>query len=148
MDPNSTCYTIVNDDTLFDSGAAPSIPDLRNALQKGSDEVKLDTLRKVIVGTLNGQNYVCQISVLETKGQLLRILTTGRATSCKQTDCPLDAYHPIRPPFQKQADQEATAFLLGVSRLVIAHRIGKLLTASFLTGFVLSWMSKASLSRR
>lgn len=58
MDPNLTCYTIVNDDSLLDSGSAPSIPDLRNALQKGSDEVKLDTLRKVIVGTLNGQNYV------------------------------------------------------------------------------------------
>ncbi|KAG7558210.1 hypothetical protein FFLO_02863 [Filobasidium floriforme] len=57
MDPNSTCYTIVNDDSLLDSGAAPSIPDLRNALQKGSDEVKMDTMRRVIVGTLNGQNY-------------------------------------------------------------------------------------------
>jgi hypothetical protein len=52
MDPNSTCYTIVNDDSLLDSGAAPSIPDLRNALQKGSDEVKMDTMRRVIVGTL------------------------------------------------------------------------------------------------
>lgn len=58
MDPNATCYTIVNDDTLIDSGAAPSIPDFRNALQKGSDEVKLDTMRRIIVGTLNGQNFV------------------------------------------------------------------------------------------
>jgi len=103
MDPNSTCYTIVNDDTLFDSGAAPSIPDLRNALQKGSDEVKLDTLRKVIVGTLNGQNYVCQISVLETKGQLLRILTTGRATSCnKQTALLMPIIQYVLPSRNKQ----------------------------------------------
>jgi hypothetical protein len=62
MDPNATCYTIVNDDTLLDSGAAPSIPDLRNALQKGSDELKLDTMRRIIVGTLNGQNYVSSTS--------------------------------------------------------------------------------------
>jgi coatomer subunit beta len=54
MDPSSTCYTIVHDD-LID---VPSTQDLRNALQKGSDEVKLETMRRIIVGTLNGQNYV------------------------------------------------------------------------------------------
>lgn len=58
MDPNSTCYTVINDDVYADSGAAPSVNDLRNALQKGSDEVKLDTMRRIIVGTLNGQNFV------------------------------------------------------------------------------------------
>jgi hypothetical protein len=54
MNPNSTCYTIVYDD-LID---VPSMQDLRNALQKGSDEVKLETMRRIIVGTLNGQSYV------------------------------------------------------------------------------------------
>lgn len=55
MATNAPCYTIVHDD-LLDS---PSTNDLRNALQKGSDEVKLETMRTIIVGTLNGQSYVC-----------------------------------------------------------------------------------------
>lgn len=76
MDPNSTCYTIVNDDSLLDSGAAPSIPDLRNALQKGSDEVKMDTMRRVIVGTLNGQNYVRENLVMSATGGMQRVLIT------------------------------------------------------------------------
>lgn len=55
MDASSaTCYTIIHDDLLD----APSAQDLRNALQKGSDEVKLETMRRIIVGTLNGQSYV------------------------------------------------------------------------------------------
>ncbi|KAI0005525.1 coatomer beta subunit [Russula compacta] len=46
----AACYTIVYED----SSESPSIQDLRNALQKGSDEVKIDTLRKIIVLTING----------------------------------------------------------------------------------------------
>ncbi|WVQ77730.1 hypothetical protein IAR50_007420 [Cryptococcus sp. DSM 104548] len=53
MNPAIPCYTIIHDD-LLDS---PSSADLRNALQKGSDEVKLETMRRIIVGTLNGQNH-------------------------------------------------------------------------------------------
>ncbi|KAJ7837055.1 coatomer protein [Mycena olivaceomarginata] len=40
---DSSCYTIY-----------PSAADLRRALEKGSDEVKIDTLRKIIVSTING----------------------------------------------------------------------------------------------
>lgn len=54
MNPSSTCYTIVHDD-LVD---VPTSQALQNALQKGSDEVKLETMRRIIVGTLNGQSYV------------------------------------------------------------------------------------------
>lgn len=57
MNASSTCYTIVHDDLLD----APSSQDLRNALQKGSDEVKLETMRRIIVGTLNGQSHVSWI---------------------------------------------------------------------------------------
>ncbi|KAK1923557.1 ER to Golgi transport-related protein [Papiliotrema laurentii] len=53
MNPSSTCYTIVHDDLLD----APTSQELRNALQKGSDEVKLETMRRIIVGTLNGQSH-------------------------------------------------------------------------------------------
>lgn len=57
MNPSSTCYTIVHDDLLD----APSSQELRNALQKGTDEVKLETMRRIIVGTLNGQSHVSRL---------------------------------------------------------------------------------------
>ncbi|KAJ3552668.1 hypothetical protein NM688_g4030 [Phlebia brevispora] len=44
------CYTVVTED----NSEMPSTQELRSALQKGSDEVKLDTLRKIIVATING----------------------------------------------------------------------------------------------
>lgn len=44
------CYTVVYED----SSESPSTQDLRTALQKGTDDVKLDTLRKIIVSTING----------------------------------------------------------------------------------------------
>jgi coatomer subunit beta len=54
MDPSSTCYAIIHDDLV----ESPNANELRNALQKGSDEVKLETMRRIIVGTLNGHAYV------------------------------------------------------------------------------------------
>ena len=50
------CYTVVYED----SSESLSTQDLRNALQKGSDEVMLDTLRKIIVLTINGNSQVRQ----------------------------------------------------------------------------------------
>ncbi|KAF9011340.1 coatomer beta subunit appendage platform-domain-containing protein [Cyathus striatus] len=40
---DSTCYTVI-----------PSPQDLRSALEKGSDDVKIETLRKIIISTING----------------------------------------------------------------------------------------------
>ena len=53
----ASCYTIV----FEDSSETPSTQELRSALQKGSDEVKLDTLRKIIVTTINGNHQVCNV---------------------------------------------------------------------------------------
>jgi coatomer subunit beta len=53
----AACYTVVYED----SSEAPSTQDLRNALQKGSDEAKIDALRKIIVLTINGNAQVCQL---------------------------------------------------------------------------------------
>jgi coatomer subunit beta len=50
----STCYTVVADDGT----ETPTIQELRSALEKGSDEVKLQTLRKIIVATINGNSLV------------------------------------------------------------------------------------------
>ncbi|KAF8640580.1 hypothetical protein AX17_000242 [Amanita inopinata Kibby_2008] len=45
-----TCYTVI-----FESGAEyPPSSELRSALEKGSDELKLETLRKIIISTING----------------------------------------------------------------------------------------------
>ncbi|KZT30989.1 coatomer protein [Neolentinus lepideus HHB14362 ss-1] len=46
----ATCYTIVHEDFT----ESPTTQELRNALQKGSDEVKLETLRRIITSTING----------------------------------------------------------------------------------------------
>ncbi|KAF9562275.1 coatomer protein [Agrocybe pediades] len=47
---DSSCYTVV-----FESSAEyPSASELRAGLEKGSDEVKIDTLRKIIISTING----------------------------------------------------------------------------------------------
>jgi coatomer subunit beta len=50
----SSCYTVV----FEDSGELPTTQELRSALQKGSDELKFDTLRKIIVSTINGNPQV------------------------------------------------------------------------------------------
>ncbi|KAI0323051.1 coatomer beta subunit [Amylostereum chailletii] len=46
----AACYTVV----VEDGSETPPLQDLRNGLQKGSDEVKIDTLRTIIVSTING----------------------------------------------------------------------------------------------
>ncbi|KAF8594736.1 putative coatomer complex beta chain [Ceratobasidium sp. AG-I] len=47
------CYTVVRED----SSEGPTTQDLRNALQKGTDETKIETLRTIIVSTLNGNPH-------------------------------------------------------------------------------------------
>lgn len=48
-------YTVVADDSR---GESPSTQELRQGLEKGSDDVKLETLRKIVVSTLNGSPHV------------------------------------------------------------------------------------------
>ncbi|KAF8488690.1 putative coatomer complex beta chain [Gautieria morchelliformis] len=50
---DSTCFTVV----FEDPSELPTTQELRAALQKGTDEVKLETLRKIIVATLNGSPH-------------------------------------------------------------------------------------------
>ena len=51
---DASCYTVV----FEDSSESPSVQELRSGLEKGSDEVKFDTLRKIIVSTINGNALV------------------------------------------------------------------------------------------
>lgn len=61
MDQGSTAaaggnlaFTLIADEQID----MPPTQDLRAALEKGTDEVKLDTLRRIIVSTLNGSPHV------------------------------------------------------------------------------------------
>ncbi|KAJ7684598.1 coatomer protein [Mycena polygramma] len=47
---DASCYTVVQDSTA----EYPSTAELRQALEKGSEDVKIDTLRKIIISTING----------------------------------------------------------------------------------------------
>ena len=59
--PDAICYTVV----FEDSSETPTTQELRSALQKGSDEVKIDTLRKIIVSTINGNTQVSHSFIRE-----------------------------------------------------------------------------------
>lgn len=71
---DASCYTVV----FEDSSESPSIQELRSGLEKGSDEVKFDTLRKIIVSTINGNATVCRPSD-ESLQKLIDILLTAPA---------------------------------------------------------------------
>ena len=51
---DANCFTVVWED----ASEMPSTQELRQSLEKGTDEVKIDTLRKIIVATLNGSPQV------------------------------------------------------------------------------------------
>lgn len=52
--PDAAAFTIVFDD----SSETLTTQELRQSLEKGTDEGKIDTLRKIIVATLNGNAQV------------------------------------------------------------------------------------------
>jgi len=54
-----SCHTVV-----FESSAEyPGTQELRSGLEKGSDEVKIETLRKIIISTINGNPQASQFSI-------------------------------------------------------------------------------------
>ncbi len=56
-----TCYTVVFESTTD----YPSAAELRQSLEKGSDETKIDTLRRIVISTMNGNPQV-RVSVALT----------------------------------------------------------------------------------
>lgn len=57
---SNLAFTLVAEDP----DAMATSQDLRAALEKGTDDVKLETLRRIIISTLNGQPHVCRFSYL------------------------------------------------------------------------------------
>ena len=98
----AACYSVVYED----SSEAPSTQDLRNALQKGSDEAKIDSLRKIIVLTINGNAQVCQ-NARTLNHSILRWLHDTLSAPAAH------AYHPILYAVAQQTAEEVVAFLLG-----------------------------------
>jgi len=58
MSTETSCYTVLSDDGT----EMPSTQELRQGLEKGTDEVKIETLRRIVVATLNGTQMVVIIS--------------------------------------------------------------------------------------
>lgn len=52
---SNLAFTLVADES---GDTLPTAQDLRAALEKGTDELKLDTLRRIIISTLNGAPQV------------------------------------------------------------------------------------------
>ena len=48
-----TCYTIIHQD---DSQEQPSLQELKTALEKGSEEAKIETMKRILVTMLNGDS--------------------------------------------------------------------------------------------
>jgi len=59
----TSCYTVI----LNDGTEMPSTQDLRQALEKGTDEVKIETLRRIVIAVLNGTQMVAVISYNVTR---------------------------------------------------------------------------------
>jgi coatomer subunit beta len=64
MSAEAQCYTLV----FEDNAETPSTQELRTGLEKGSDEDKLDTLRRIIVATINGNPQVSTRRLVQTLG--------------------------------------------------------------------------------
>jgi hypothetical protein len=102
MSAETTCYTVVYDDN---SGDAPSTQELREGLQKGSDDVKFDTLRRIIVSTINGNPQVgLYVSYERSISDDVCVCVPAATTH---------ASHSIRDALKGQDAQEAAALLLG-----------------------------------
>lgn len=112
--PDAPCYTVV----FESSSETPSVSDLRAGLEKGSDEVKIETLRKIIISTINGNPQARLFSAFWslrlTLGLYCCVIYTATlewiSMNTANSD---DAHHPICPAIQEQAAQETASFLLG-----------------------------------
>lgn len=87
-DPSS--FTIVWED----ASEVPTTQELRQGLEKGSDEVKLETLRRIITVTLGGSPQVCFVSVHA-------LIVALVPKSWLKTASTANANHTIHPPITK-----------------------------------------------
>ncbi|ODQ56039.1 Coatomer, beta subunit [Saitoella complicata NRRL Y-17804] len=83
-----SCYTIVHQDNSAD---APSLQDIRNSLEKGSDNVKIETMRRILAIMLNGDPMPNQLLmhvirfVMPSKNKVLKKLLHFYWEACTKT---------------------------------------------------------------
>ncbi|PVG02481.1 putative coatomer complex beta chain [Serendipita vermifera] len=87
MANEQACFTVVQDD----GSEIPSTQELRSALEKGSDETKIETLRKIIITTLNGNDQPAMLMpiiqyVLPSKNKQLKKLLHFYWEVCRKRD--------------------------------------------------------------
>ena len=51
--PSVPCWTLVNQ---IDATETPSVSELKTALENGNDEVKIETMRHILIIMLNGES--------------------------------------------------------------------------------------------
>jgi len=68
MAAEAPCYTVVFEDTT----ESPSTQELRASLEKGTDEDRLDTLRRIIVSTINGNPQVYPLTFAVDRMMLMQ----------------------------------------------------------------------------
>jgi coatomer subunit beta len=83
-----TCYTIIHQD---DSQEQPSLQELKMALEKGSEEAKIETMKRILVTMLNGDSLpqlLMQVIrfVMPTKNKQLKKLLHFYWEICPKTN--------------------------------------------------------------
>lgn len=61
---DAACYTVIFESSI----EYPSAQELRQGLEKGTDDVKIETLRKIIISTINGNPQVGHAAVCAEGG--------------------------------------------------------------------------------
>jgi hypothetical protein len=98
----SSCYTVV----VESSTESPTTQELRAGLEKGSDEVKIDTLRKILVSTINGNPQV-------SSDRRVFFFRVSEQDLTHYIAYAAHAYHSIRHAITKQKIEKVAALLLG-----------------------------------
>ena len=91
----ATCWTIVHQDDSSDQSS--DVQSLRNALEKGSEDVKIQTMQKILILMLNGNPL---------PGLLMHVIRFVSRLCASRADV-------VGHAQQEQAAEEAVAFLLG-----------------------------------
>jgi len=91
MSDKTPCFTLVADE----GDLGYQTQDLRAALEKGTDDLKLDTLRRIIVSTLNGQP---QVRVVLTRPSQARLWHPCTRPSCGRRTTDATWSLPPSPP--------------------------------------------------
>ncbi|KNE68529.1 hypothetical protein AMAG_12700 [Allomyces macrogynus ATCC 38327] len=73
---DTACYTVIR---ALDSADAPTLESLKSALEKGSDDVKIATMKKLLRSMLNGEPYGTQLLM-----QVIRYVMPSRSKALKK----------------------------------------------------------------